>query len=64
MPVVMEAECADTREWHGAVGMRLGGSLYIDLSSDGEQLEQGVKALLARVQSLCDGLPAKRISSQ
>ena len=50
MPVVMEAECADTREWHGAVGMRLGGSTQVDLSSDGEQLQQErrLKVLLWR----------------
>ena len=32
--VVMEKDCRNTNEWTGAVGGKLGGTLYIDLSSD------------------------------
>jgi hypothetical protein len=34
VPVVMEGGCREPRSWHGAVGMRLGSQLYVDLSRD------------------------------
>jgi hypothetical protein len=34
--VVMEPSCRDTSHWQGAVGLRLGATLYVDLSADGQ----------------------------
>jgi len=39
LPVVMESECSDPRAWHGAVGMRLGSQLYVDMSDDAKLAE-------------------------
>ena len=50
--VVMEAGCADTREWRGAVGMRLGGHLYHDLSADAAQLAPGLNTLTEGLSAL------------
>ena len=51
LAVVMEPSCTDTREWRGAVGMRLGSKLYQNLSSEGAQLEEEVAGLLVRLRS-------------
>ena len=49
LPVLMEAGCRDSRQWQGAVGMRLAGQLYQDLSEDGEAFDAGVAELVERI---------------
>jgi len=51
LPVVMESGCRDQRLWHGAMGMRLGGKLYQDLSEDGQDFEAGTRVLVERIRS-------------
>jgi len=34
LPIVMEKELKDTSAWHGAVGFKLGGQIYHDMSGD------------------------------
>ena len=50
--VVMEPECRDTTQWHGAVGLRLGSCLYLDCSADAGSaaFNSGVDALIAEVR--------------
>ncbi|KAL1503635.1 hypothetical protein AB1Y20_012109 [Prymnesium parvum] len=48
IPVVMERCCLDTSSWRGAVGGKLGGTLYVNLTSD-EGLETGVDHLVREV---------------
>ena len=50
--VVMEEECADSRTWQGAVGMRLASTLYQNLSGDDAQYEAGVTSLCSYCSSL------------
>ena len=45
LAVVMEEDCTDSRTWQGAVGMRLGSTLYQDLSG-GEVQHAGAVAKL------------------
>eukprot|EP00966_Prymnesium_polylepis_P044520 1032005-Prymnesium_polylepis.1 len=45
IPVVMEASCLDTSNWRGAVGGKLGGHLYVNLSDDND-FEAGVAHLV------------------
>eukprot|EP00966_Prymnesium_polylepis_P092762 2147306-Prymnesium_polylepis.1 len=47
----MESGCRDQRLWHGAMGMRLGGKLYQDLSEDGQDFEAGTRVLVERIRS-------------
>ena len=50
--VVMEPRALDTTTWSGVVGLRLGTTLYIDLSTDGPAFDEGVKALAARIREI------------
>ena len=69
LPVVMEPACKDTSAWHGAVGFKLGGQLYHDMSADGApedmrriaQLSNAIKRRLGGAQS--SGRILKRASS-
>jgi hypothetical protein len=48
--VVMEKSCLDPRTWHGTICGRLGGRLYIDLTSDDpEHLQRGIAQLAESV---------------
>ena len=44
--VVMEPACRDTSQWHGAVGLRLGSCLYVDLSMDARANPRGFDAAM------------------
>ena len=51
--VVMEQGCRNTNEWTGAVGGKLGGTLYIDLSSDDvATFDARVKQLSAEIRAV------------
>ena len=50
--VVMETDCTDSRQWRGAVGMRLAGTLYHNLSGDGAQFQAGTALLLSTCAEL------------
>jgi len=55
---VMEPACFDTSLWHGAVGMTLGGRLYIDLSKDDDAgFLAGIKKLVDEICKVTDALP-------
>ena len=47
--VVMERGCRNPNDWSGTVGGKLGGMLYVDLSSDGDGFGEGVKRLAAEI---------------
>jgi hypothetical protein len=46
--VVMEPRCEDIGQWQGAVGFKLGNSMYIKLSADedGQEFEEGIEKLI------------------
>ena len=50
--VVMEPACRDPTQWQGAVGLRLGSTLYIDCSAEvgSAAFNAGVEALTAEVR--------------
>ena len=51
IPVVMEKRCRNPSDWAGTVGGKLGGKLYIDLSSDDSSaFDSGVKQLAAEIR--------------
>ena len=51
--VVMEKGCRNTKEWTGAVGGKLGGTLYHDLSSDDvATFDARVKELSAEIRAV------------
>jgi len=50
--VVMEKGCRNTKEWTGAVGAKLGGTLYIDLSEDGDAFDAKVKQLSVEIRDV------------
>ncbi|RYH20274.1 TIR domain-containing protein [archaeon] len=55
IPVVMEGRMRDTSQWRGAVGMALGGSLYIDLVQDhnwDQQMDELGKYILSLVKPI------------
>ena len=51
--VVMEPGCRDTSRWEGAVGLRLGSRLYVDLSADVDTSEfaDGIQALRREIEA-------------
>ena len=53
--VVMERGCRNPNEWSGTVGGKLGGTLYVDLSSDGDAFDLGVKRLAAEIRLVSAG---------
>ena len=58
IPIVMEAGCRDNNQWPGAVGFRLGGQLYHDLSApgadepDADKVDALVSAIRGRLAAL------------
>ena len=51
--VVMEANCRNPRDWKGVVGGKLGGLLYLDLSSDDESdFDSNVARLAAEIAKI------------
>ena len=58
--VVMEPDCLSTSEWHGPVGMKLGGTLYIDLSSEvnDDKFVAGIAKLASAINAV--GSPVLR----
>merc|ERR1712146_69655 len=55
--VVMEPGCRDTSRWQGAVGLRLGSRLYVDLSADVDTSEfaDGIQALRREIEVRMQG---------
>ena len=51
IPVIMEPECLNTKEWIGAVGAYLGGLMYINLSMSEKSkgFEKGLDLLAAKI---------------
>jgi len=53
---VMEAGCRNPSAWEGTVGGKLGGKLYIDLSSDDDDaFAAAVERLVGEVRTVCGG---------
>ena len=50
IPVVVDPSCRDTSTWQGIVGGKLGGHLYIDLTSD-HDLGTAVRRLHEQITS-------------
>ena len=52
IPVIMEPNCLNTKDWVGAVGAYLGGLMYIDLSMDEKSkgFEKGLDLLVAKIK--------------
>ena len=57
VPVVMESRCSDTREWYGAVGMRLGSKLYQSLWEDGDAFDAGIALLIDEIKLQLKAIP-------
>ena len=55
IPVVMEEGCRNAGEWTGTVGGKLGGLLYFDLSSDGDDFDKVVKRLADEIRLISGG---------
>ena len=55
IPVVMEQGCRNSSEWTGTVGGKLGGLLYFDLSSDGDDFDKVVKRLADEIRLISAG---------
>ena len=52
----MEAGCRNPSAWAGTVGGKLGGKLYIDLSSDDDAaFDAGVQRLVGEIRTVCGG---------
>ena len=62
--VVMEPSCRDTSIWQGAVGLRLGSQLYVDLAADvgTSEFDDGVQALRHEIETRMQ-IVAKRTPS-
>ena len=62
IPVIMEEQVRNSKEWNGELGFTIGGSLYIDMVSD-ERFESGCNTLyqciLKLIRPLKNGLPNK-----
>lgn len=58
IPVVMETGCRDTRSWAGAVGFKLGGQIYHDLSEGDSAPHPAKVAALAQTIQGRDAGPA------
>lgn len=52
IPVIMEPNCLNTKDWVGAVGAYLGGLMYINLSMDEKSkgFEKGLDLLVAKIK--------------
>mmetsp|Transcript_34794 Transcript_34794/g.96078 ORF Transcript_34794/g.96078 Transcript_34794/m.96078 type:complete len:102 (-) Transcript_34794:344-649(-) len=52
--VVMDPACKDTSQWQGVVGLRLGSSLYVDLSMDenAPEFDANLQQLVGELRSL------------
>jgi hypothetical protein len=45
IPIIMENRMKDTKQWGGALGMAMGGVLYVNFSGDENQILQSFKSL-------------------
>ena len=56
IPVVMERGCRNPGGWAGTVGGKLGGKLYVDLSSDdAPAFAKGVTHLVSEIRTILKG---------
>jgi hypothetical protein len=62
IPIVMEPRCQDTTKWFGLVGSTLGGTLYVNHSSD-EKLENTVNDLTEKIMTIVQTPLNKRFSN-
>ena len=58
IPVVMEPCCLNTSTWKGKVGGKLGNKLYINLTSDADDLfKAGVDRIVEEMRHIAQQLP-------